>query len=407
MQTTRRESVIAIVERIGLVDREEWNLLLDADDSPFVEWDWLFALEESGCVGRRTGWKPCHIIVRDKQSGQLLAACPLYLKTHSMGEFVFDQGWSEVAHRLGVRYYPKLLVAVPFTPHTGRRFLVASGADRENLCLTLAKTLVALCRENKLSSVHVNFCTTEEAEVLTSVGFIKRLGYQYHWQNQGYTDFDDYLSRLRHKRRYSIKRERDAIARANISIRVHEGDEIPDHLFPVMFELYRSTVEKFYWGQQYLNAKFFDLMRTNFKSRLCFVCAHRGGNVVAGTFNVQKGGTFYGRYWGCFEEISYLHFNVSYYAAIEHCIRRGFKRFEPGAGGEYKWLRGFDPVATLSAHYIADPELRRLVSQAIRQERRQVEEWIAYGRANSQLKPIASSGNGDTRDENVRDDPHG
>jgi predicted N-acyltransferase len=385
--TATREPSVIVVERISSIPREQWNSLLEADDSPFIEWEWLSALEESGCVNRRAGWMPAHIAVYLPPDGQLVAACPLYLKSHSMGEFVFDYGWAEAAARRGLRYYPKLLAAVPFTPHSGRRFLTRPGSDRALLCKLLAASLTMLCTENKLSSVHVNFCLPDEAAALEGAGFIQRLGYQYHWHNRGFVEFDDYLSQLRHKRRYAIKYERAQLAAQDITIRVYQGSEIPDSLFDPMFNLYRSTVEKFYWGQQYLKRKFFELLRTSFKSKLCFVCAYRGQNLLAATFNVQKAGVFYGRYWGCFEDIKYLHFNVSYYAAIEHCIRAGLKRFEPGAGGDYKWLRGFDPAPTLSAHLIADPQMRRAIRDAIAREWRQVEDWIAFGRANTQFKP--------------------
>jgi predicted N-acyltransferase len=330
---------------------------------------------------------PAHITVRRPGDGTLLAACPVYLKSHSMGEFVFDHAWAEAAARRGVRYYPKLLAAVPFTPHSGRRFLTRPGSDRASLCELLAASLAALCVDNELSSAHVNFCLPDEAAVLARAGFFERLGYQYHWHNAGFVKFDDYLNQLRHKRRYAIKYERAQLAARNIITRVYQGEEIPDTLFKSMFELYRSTVEKFYWGQQYLKPEFFELLRSSFKSKLCFVCAYRGHDLLAATFNVQKAGVFYGRYWGCFEEIKYLHFEVSYYAAIEHCIRARLKRFEPGAGGDYKWLRGFDPTPTLSAHLIVDSHLRRAIKDAVARERRQVEDWIRFGRANTQFKP--------------------
>jgi predicted N-acyltransferase len=386
MAMAARKPSVVIVDRISSIPRHQWNSLLEPDDSPFVEWDWLHALEESGCVGQRAGWMPAHLAVREAADAQLLAACPVYLKSHSMGEFVFDHAWAEAAVRRGLSYYPKLVVAVPFTPHTGRRFLTRPGSDRARLCALLAASLAALCTDNKLSSAHVNFCLPDEAEALGRAGFIERLGYQYHWRNSGFTAFEDYLSQLRHKRRYAIKYERSKLAAQNISTRVYQGEEIPDSLFGPMFDLYRSTVEKFYWGQQYLRKKFFELLRSSFKSKLCFVCAYQGDRLLGGTFNVQKAGVFYGRYWGCYEEIKYLHFDVSYYTAIEHCIRNRLTRFEPGAGGDYKWLRGFDPTATFSAHLIVHPYLRRAIADAVARERREVENWIAFGRANTQFK---------------------
>jgi predicted N-acyltransferase len=375
---------IEVVEGIDRIAREDWNALLAPDDTPFVEWDWLFAMEHSKSAARASGWSPCHLVIHRGRS--LVAACPLYLKSHSMGEFVFDQGWADAAIRSGIRYYPKLLAGVPFTPHTGRRFLIAQGLAREPLVAALARALVQLCADNKLSSAHVNFCLADEADALREAGFLERLGYQYHWRNNGFASFDDYLGALKSKRRYAVRHERSALAAQGVTIKVHQGEEIPDSIFGPMYDLYLSTIEKLYWGRRYLTHEFFTEMRERFKRHICLVCAYRGRKLVAGTFNVQKAGVLYGRYWGCFEELKYLHFNVCYYAAIEHCIEKRIERFEPGAGGEYKWLRGFDPALTYSAHYIAHEGLSRAIANFLVRERREVEAWIAEGRERSQLK---------------------
>lgn len=377
---------VAAVEGIDHIAREEWNALLGADDSPFVDWDWLFAMEHSRSAANDSGWAPCHLVIRHGKRRKIVAACPLYIKTHSMGEFVFDHGWADAASRAGIRYYPKLLVGVPFTPHGGRRFLIAENADRPRMIAALGRALIQLCTDNRLSSVHVNFCLPEEAKVLHSIGFLERLGYQYHWRNQGFANFDDYLGALKSKRRYAVRHERAALAEQGIRIRVFAGEEIPDGMFGPMFDLYLSTIDKLYWGRQYLTREFFGEMRTRFKRHVCLVCAYHGRKLIAGTFNLEKSGVMYGRYWGCFEDVKFLHFNVCYYAAIEHCIARGLTRFEPGAGGEYKWLRGFDPALTHSAHFIAHDGLRRAVARFLASERREVEEWITEGRDRSQLK---------------------
>ncbi|HLK85402.1 MAG TPA: GNAT family N-acetyltransferase [Candidatus Binataceae bacterium] len=380
---------IAVLEGIDRVAREDWNALLEPDDSPFVDWDWLFAMEHSKSAARASGWSPCHLaIFRGKT---LVAACPLYLKSHSMGEFVFDHGWADAAERSGIRYYPKLLAGVPFTPHTGRRFLVAPGVARAPMVAALGRGLIQLCADNKLSTVHVNFCLADEAAALASLGFLERLGYQYHWRNNGFTSFDDYLGALKSKRRYAVRHERAALVAQGVTIKVHSGEQIPDTIFGPMFDLYLSTIEKLYWGRRYLTREFFTEMRERFKHHICLVCAYRGRKLVAGTFNLQKSGVLYGRYWGCFEELKYLHFNVCYYAAIEHCIGSGIARFEPGAGGEYKWLRGFDPALTYSAHYIAHEGLRRAIANFLVRERREVQAWIAEGHERSQIKAPAPS----------------
>lgn len=381
-----REPVVSVVEGIGKIPRQEWNSILADDDSPFLDWDWLFAMEESHSADRTTGWAPYHMVVRDADDSRIVAACPLYLKNHNMGEFVFDHGWAQAAERAGIEYFPRLLVGVPFTPHTGRRFLTRPGADRAALIALLARALISLCTDNKLSSAHVNFCETDEAAVLGAAGFLERLGYQYHWRNNGFATFDDYLNQLKHKRRYAVRHERAALAKQNIDIRVYSGEEIPDSLFPPMFDIYRSTIDKLEWGRQYLTAEFFDLVRQRFKRHICLVCAFDGDELIAATFNLQKAGVLYGRYWGAFRELKYLHFNVCYYAAIEHCIGEGIQRFEPGAGGEYKWLRGFDPALTRSMHFIAHPGLRKAVANFLTRERREVENWITVGNHHSQLK---------------------
>ena len=380
------EVEISIVERMRDIARDDWNALLAPDDTPFVDWDWLSSMEESQSAVRKTGWMPYHLVVRAKADRRIIAACPLYLKTHSMGEFVFDHGWADAAERAGLRYFPKLLVGVPFTPHTGRRFLVAADIDRPTMVRALGQSLISLCEDNEISSVHINFCSEEEAAELREVGYLERLGYQYHWQNAGFTTFEDYLDQLKSKRRYAVKHERAALKEQGVEVRALLGEEIPDAMFGDLYKIYLSTIRKLYWGRQYLTSDFFDLLRDRFKRHLCFVGAWRGDELIAGTINLQKAGVFYGRYWGSFEELRYLHFNVCYYAAIDHCIAHGVQRFEPGAGGEYKWLRGFNPAITRSMHYVSHAGLRKAIANFLTRERREVEEWIREGHDRGQLK---------------------
>jgi len=378
---------LTIVEGIEKIPRAQWDAILSPDDSPFLEWDWLAAMERSGSATRKSGWAPYHIVMRERGGARIAAACPLYLKSHSMGEFVFDHGWADAAARAGIDYYPKLVVGVPFTPHTGRRLLTARGADRATMTRVIAGALATLCDDNKLSSVHVNFCAADEAPALAQAGFLERWGYQYHWQNNGFKTFDDYLARLKHKRRSAVRHERAAVAEAGIKVRVHHGDEIPDALFPVMYQVYLSTIEKLYWGRQYLTEEFFGLLRKNFKRNLSFIAAYDDTEIVAGAICLEKAGVLYGRYWGCFRDVRFLHFEVCYYAGIEYAIERGLTRFEPGAGGEYKWLRGFDPALTRSMHYVAHPGLRKAIADFLKRERREVQGWIDAGSERSQLKP--------------------
>jgi predicted N-acyltransferase len=374
---------LKVLNGLSAIDPAAWDALVGAG-SPFLEWGWLAALEESECVQAATGWLPQHLTLWEGH--QLIGACPLYLKGHSQGEFVFDHGWAEAAERAGIRYYPKLLVAVPFTPATGARFLTHPDVDRPALIRTFGNALKEICTANRLSTVHINFCLPDEVDALGALGFERRSGYQFQWINPGWRTFDDYLAAFRSKRRIQIRRERRELDAQGIEITVHAGSAIPDELFTPLFRLYKSTTDKLYWGRQYLNAELFDLLRQRWKQRLCFFVARRNGQIVAGTFTVRKGDVLYGRYWGAFEALRYLHFNVCYYAAIEYCLQEGISRFEPGAGGEFKHLRGFDARPTDSMHYIADPRFARAVRDYLAKERQAVAHEIEWLDEQSALK---------------------
>jgi len=349
-----------------------------------MRWDWLDALEQSGCVSEKTGWHPHHLIV--EREGEMVGGCPMYLKLHSMGEFVFDYEWAEAAHHLGIRYYPKMLVGVPFTPVTGSRFLTASGADRQELVRIMGRALMQIARDNQISSVHVIFCLGEEKAILEQLGFIPRAGLQFQWENRGYQSFDDYLNAFRSDRRTKIKRERREILNQGISIRAVEGDELTPAQLRIMFRLYKVHIDGLYYGHQYLTREFFDELSRRFMPHLCLILAERGSRVIAGTFNVRDHTALYGRYWGAFEEQRYLHFNVCYYAAIEHCIRQGLQRFEAGAGGSFKQLRGLEPQLTTSLHYVVEERFRRVVERYLRQERSVIKDKRALLLERSQLK---------------------
>jgi len=375
---------ISLHRSIADIERDEWDALVGPEGSPFLEWDWLDALEQSGCIATKTGWVPHHLTLRE--DGRLVAAAPMYLKGHSQGEFVFDHTWAEAAERAGLRYYPKLLVAVPLTPATGRRLLTHPDRPREPLLAAIAGAVSEVCRSNDISSVHVNFCADDEIAPLREAGFLHRQGVQYHWRNRGYGSFADYLGAMRHKRRTQVRHELRAVADEGVTVTVHEGEAIPEDLFEPMFRIYLSTIEKLYWGRQYLNRRFFALLGQRWKRNLCFIVARQRGELIGGVVNVQKAGVLYGRYWGCLREIRFLHFVVCYYAGIEHCIARGFERFEPGAGGEYKHWRGFDAAATHSMHYLPHPAFSRAVADFLDQERSYMSEVMAELNERSVLK---------------------
>jgi uncharacterized protein len=379
---------IEMLEGVGGVPREAWNALVGTE-SPFLEWEWLASLEEAGALGAEKGWLARPLVARE--GGRLVAACPLYVKGHSEGEFVFDHAWADAAHRAGIRYYPKLLVGVPFTPVGGARILTAPGVERGAWISRMSAALRELCARHDLSGVHVNFCRDDELEALGEHGFLTRLGFQYHWQSHGYGSFEDYLGALRHKRRNQVRRELRAVADEGIEIETRVGDEIPDAWFGAMYRFYRATIDENPWGRLYLSAGFFELLRQRFRRRLCFVVARRGPRLVAGAFNVQKGDALYGRYWGTEEPVRNLHFAVCYYAGIAHCIRAGLRRFEPGAGGSYKQVRGFDACPTRSAHFLADARLAGAVARYLAAERAETLDAIDWLHERSALKPTAGA----------------
>jgi predicted N-acyltransferase len=379
-------------EGVNQIPRDQWNDLVGGE-SPFLEWDWLASLEDSGAVGGESGWLPRPLIARD--GGRLVAACPAYLKTHSEGEFVFDFAWADASERAGIRYYPKLLVGVPFTPVAGARFLIAPDVDRGETIQQLGSALRELCCSSEISGVHINFCSEHEVAALADhsggtgiddSAYMLRVGFQYHWRNADYRTFDDYLEQFRSKRRNQIKRERREMERQGISIETLTGDAISDDLFESIFACYLATIENHHWGRQYLNLRFFELLRDRFKHRLCLVVARKDGEVIASTTNVAKGDALYGRYWGALQNARFLHFNVCYYAAIEYCIEKGIERFEPGAGGDYKYMRGFDPQPTYSLHFLAEPRLAQAVARFLELERAEAHDVIDHLRENSVLK---------------------
>jgi uncharacterized protein len=377
------QGALRIVRRMGDVARERWDSLID-NASPFLKWDWLDSLEQSGCVNEQSGWLPHHIVV--ERGGVLVAACPMYLKLHSMGEFVFDYEWAQAAHHAGISYYPKMLVGVPFTPATGHRFLTAAGENRTELISFMGQAMAKIAADNKISSVHVNFCLNDERDALERVGFFPRTGIQYHWQNQGFHSFEDYLNSFRSDRRNKVKRERREMEQRGIAIRAYEGEELTQNQVRTMFRLYKGHIDRLYYGRQYLTQRFFDELYRRFSGHLCLILAERDGKIIAGTFNVRDDTALYGRYWGAFEEHPFLHFNVCYYSAIEHSIRMGLRRFEAGAGGSFKQLRGLDPEHTTSVHYVVDGNFRRAVERFVRQEREMIRQKREMLLHHSQLK---------------------
>jgi predicted N-acyltransferase len=334
--------------------------------NPFVSHAFLLAAEASGSAIARTGWMPRHLIA--KIGNQIAGIVPCYLKSHSQGEYVFDRGWADAYERAGGRYYPKLQASVPFTPATGPRLLIREGVDREAIGGALASGLVALCGVSKASSAHVTFAREAEWRFLATHGFLQRTDQQFHWHNQGFATFDDFLATMNSRHRKAIKRERrDAIA-AGITIHRLTGRDITEDAWDAFFDFYMETGSR-KWGRPYLTRKFFSLVGETMSNDVLLVMAKRDGRWIAGAINFIGSDTLFGRNWGAIEHHPFLHFEVCYYQAIDFAIQRGLKTVEAGAQGEHKIARGYLPQTTYSAHYIADPDLRRAIADYLKRER--------------------------------------
>jgi uncharacterized protein len=332
----------------------------------------LSALEDSGCVGGKTGWAPVHILVED-EAEKLLGAAPCYLKSHSMGEYVFDHSWADAYTRAGGRYYPKLQVAVPFTPVTGPRLIVPDGPRSAEIRSYLIAGLRALRDQTGASSIHATFLQEADLKALTAEKFQQRDDQQFHWFNDQYGSFEDFLTALASRKRKAIRRERrDALANG-ISIEWVTGGDITEAHWDAFFAFYMDTGSR-KWGRPYLNRRFFSLVGERMADRVLLVMAKRNGRYIAGAINFIGDKRLYGRNWGCIEDHPFLHFEVCYYQAVEFAITRRLDRVEAGAQGEHKLARGYRPVITASAHDIADPSLRRAVQDYLDQERRYISE---------------------------------
>lgn len=365
--------------RIEEIGRESWDRLAAPAKAPFLRYAWLDALEKTGCVAPDRGWLPQHLAFYE--DGELVAVAPTYLKGNSEGEFVFDHGWAHLAERLGLEYFPKLVVAVPFTPATSSRLLVADPMVRERLVPAFGQALIRLVEMNELSGAHVLFPTADECALLCEAGLFERYGIQFQWTNQGYSSFEDFLRTLPSKKRTQIRRERRE-ARKGLNFQVCEGSDITDEVIDAMYRFYLATVDKFVWGRRYLNRAFFELVCTTMRDAIQIVIARdERKRIVAGAFNLVGGDVLYGRYWGCDEERPFLHFEVCYYIGIDVCIERGYVRFEPGAGGEHKRARGFLPTITRSAHFLSEPRFRSLVAAHVARERQHIADIVAAERA--------------------------
>lgn len=366
---------VTVHDSLADISPGDWDALISYD-SPFVRHAFLRLLETSGCVGSEdTGWLPQHLVVRDGE--QIVGAVPAYLRLDSYGEYIFDWSWAQAAQRGGLRYYPKVTAAVPFTPATGQRLLT----HRDDVRKVAIRALAQLMAEHEASSAHVLFCTDDEASAMETLGFTRRATHQYHFHNDGYGSFDDFLATLRHENRKQIKKERRRVAEQGVTIERVNGADASDAQWALMFQLYRSTTDR-KWGSPYLTEQFFTQAKSTVGAAALLTFAKREGRVIAGTLSFEHGKHLFGRYWGALEHVDHLHFELCYYQLIEHAIANKQTLVEAGAQGEHKLKRGFVPVVVHSAHAFENAQLRHAISRFCLEERRELAavlpEWARH-----------------------------
>jgi uncharacterized protein len=372
-------AVVRVASRIVDVPAADWDAcargLAANVNNPFICHAFLKALEESGSATRKTGWLARHLLLEDDK-GELVGCMPCYLKSHSLGEYVFDHGWADAYARAGGSYYPKLQASIPFTPVAGKRLLVRPGADAAKREAILLQAAVELTERLDVSSVHITFLTRAEWELAGELGFLQRTDQQFHWQNESYQSFGDFLAALSSRKRKALRKERREALVDGIEIEWVTGRDLTEAHWDAFFAFYMDTGSR-KWGSPYLTRKCFSLLGETMADQVLLILAKRGGRYVAGALNFIGSDALYGRYWGGIEEHPYLHFEVCYYHAIEFAIAHKLARVEAGAQGAHKLARGYLPVETYSAHYIADPGLRRAVADYLKRERLAVAREIA------------------------------
>ena len=364
----------SIAKSLSAVPRADWNALANPPGQPyhpFTDWDFLEALESSGCATPRTGWAPHHLLAYD--GDKLVGAAPMYLKSHSSGEYIFDHAWANAFERAGGQYYPKLLCAIPFTPATGPRLLTAGDKDIER---ALLNAMASVAEHSHLSTANLNFLTEEQAAFCEAEGMLIRHDQQFHFENPGYSSFDDFLAALSSDKRKNLRKERKK-AQEGVEILSLSGADLTTEHWDFFFRCYQDTGSR-KWGSPYLNRKFFTLIHERMADKVLLVIARclEQDRYIASALNFIGGDALYGRYWGCTEDRKFLHFELCYYQAIDAALARGLKRVEAGAQGEHKLARGYAPVRTTSAHYVVDPGFRRALEDYLRRERNAIAQQI-------------------------------
>jgi predicted N-acyltransferase len=366
------------ISKLSEVDQAQWNALAEPTATPFLEYEWLNQMETSGSAAAKTGWLPHHLTVW--KHNRLIAVAPLYIKGHSVGEFVFDHPWADVANRLEIAYYPKLVGMSPFTPMGGYRFLIAPGEDEVRLTELMLNEIERFCRRYQISSCNFLFVDPAWRHLMADYGYSSWLHQSFAWQNQDYQSFNDFLAVFNSNQRHNIKRERKSIVKQGVTIKIFQGDEIPPAFFSQIYDFYKNTNDKFGpWGCKYLTETFFKGLAHSYRHRLVFVAAFSKNNQASPlgmSILVTKGDQLYGRYWGCSKDINHLHFNACYYSPIEWAITNGIKRFDPGMGGQHKIRRGFRAVGNYSLHCFYDQRLQNIMNAHIEDINRLEQEHI-------------------------------
>ena len=373
---------LELISSLAHLSADEWDALAPAGH-PLLSHAFLYGLERTGCTDAESGWQPCHLRLRDGE--QTLALVPTYLKSHSYGEYVFDWSWADAWHRSGLQYYPKLLSAIPFTPATGPRILMPEGADQPRVFKGLIAGVGQWCEERDISSWHILFPEAAIANELGELGMHTRLATQFHWLNRGYRDFDDFLSTFTSRKRKSLRRERTRVQEQGLELETLVGEQIRASDWEQFYRFYQITYAKRSGHGGYLSREFFTETAAGLGDRVIMVVARLAGESVAAALYFRSDDTLFGRYWGCEREFDCLHFETCYYRGIEFCIEQGLARFDPGAQGEHKIQRGFEPISTYSSHWIAEPGLSQAVGDFTRREAQHSE---AYRREAATLLPF-------------------
>jgi len=364
---------VKLIQNLEEISATDWNALENGIDNPFLRHEFLAGLEQHGCVGEHWGWLPHHLTLFD--GDQMVGAMPMYLKYNSYGELVFDWSWADAYQRAGLKYYPKLVSAVPYSPVTGPRLLIADGVDREKVADTLIKQALALAAELEVSSLHCLFPHDEDMLRLERHGLMRRTGTQFHWHNQDYDSFDAFLSTFNAQKRKKLKRERRRVQEQGVSIEILDGHQATDEHWHHFHHFYRSTFDK-RGGYPTLTEPFFAHLGKTMPESIVLMLASYEDRYVAGALSLRSSDTLYGRHWGCEEEFHSLHFELCYYQGLDYCIEHGLQRFEPGAQGEHKVGRGFEPVPTWSAHWLANPTFASAVADYLSHEQGAMEDYM-------------------------------